>query len=450
MRALVGSCEFFSLPDQGQVNGATAPRSPGSALKPFTYALAFDSGVCTPGTVLADVPLTFPDYEPENYDRRFRGPVTAGEALAGSLNVPAVSLLRRVGQARLCRLLRELGLSTLNMPAEHYGLSLALGSAEVTLLELTNAYAALARLGIYRPYRLLETSPPGEDRRVLSAGACYLVADALSDPVRLNTVLPGAGRIAWKTGTSWGHRDAWTVAYTPDHTVGVWLGNFSGRPGRGLVGVEAAAPAALAILQHIQGERAPRWYASPPSVRERMVCAVSGMPPGPHCGTLVPDHYVQGRSSMAACAVHREVMIDAATGACLCPACASGREHTTRVVEAWPPAVTAWLRRRDPVRALMPAHLPGCPGRSAAAAGPSILSPPAGQTYLLSPAARTPQKLLLKAAGASPRLYWFVDGRFHGAQAQRQDMFWSMTPGAHTILCSDAAGQSACVQITVR
>jgi penicillin-binding protein 1C len=171
VRALVGSCNFFSEEDLGQINGATAARSPGSALKPFIYALAFDEGLITPKSILADVPANYTGYEPQNFDHLYRGPVTAREALCASLNMPAVGLLGRVGQKRCYSLLKELGLTTLRQDADRYGLSLALGSAEVNLLELTNAYSTLARLGESRPYRLLETQPVAPGRRVLSEGA---------------------------------------------------------------------------------------------------------------------------------------------------------------------------------------------------------------------------------------------------------------------------------------
>ena len=270
VRAMVGSCDFFSEEDNGQVNGALAPRSPGSALKPFIYALAFETGEAMPATVLADVPTAFAGYVPANYDRRYHGPVPARDALAYSLNVPAVALLNRIGVREAHAFLRAAGITTLNRDADHYGLALVLGSAEVNLLELTNAYAALARLGVWRPWRVLEAPSPPPGRRVLSPGAAWLVADVLRDRKRLGgtslwrhkkSALP----MAWKTGTSYGHRDAWTVAYTPHYTVGVWLGNFNGKPARALVGMTAAAPVAARILDQISRPGLRTWYRRPES-----------------------------------------------------------------------------------------------------------------------------------------------------------------------------------------
>ncbi len=455
VRAMVGSCDFRADADDGQVNGAVAPRSPGSALKPFTYALAFERGIATPDTILADVPASYAGYDPENYDHTFRGPVTAREALSDSLNVPAVRLLGQVGHRPLHGLLRRLGLSTLTRDADHYGLSLTLGSTEVTLLELTNAYAALARLGVYKPYRLLETEPVADGQRVLSDGAAWLVADVLSDAEKLcRRHLPGGEgglRMAWKTGTSFGHRDAWTVAYTPDYTVGVWVGNFDGRPSAALVGVRAAAPVAVRLMERLYGEGRPAWFHRPASVGRRRICSISGMPPGPHCTAVAEGFYLPGRSAAERCTVHAEVRIDRATGASLCPLCARGRESELRLVECWPQELAAWLRQHGRGDRLAPPHWHGCRRSATDGVPPSILSPADGQTYVLLEAAHAPdERLMLKAASASRSLYWFVDGALVATGAPLVPTFWPLRRGSHTIVCADGAGRSSRLTINVR
>ncbi|HUT34061.1 MAG TPA: penicillin-binding protein 1C [Planctomycetota bacterium] len=452
VRALVGSCDFFAE-DDGQVNGATAPRSPGSALKPFTYALAFERGLCTPETILADVPASYSGYEPENYDRDYRGPVAARDALASSLNLPAVRLLRQVGHEALHAFLKQLGLSTLTREADHYGLALTLGAVEVTLLELTNAYATLARLGVHRPIRLLETEAVPDGQRVLSAGAAYLVADVLSDTARLGGrplwKSPRAqARMAWKTGTSHGHRDAWTVAYTPRHTVGVWLGNFSGRPCRELIGLHAAAPIAARILDQLEADGPSAWFAMPDSVELRPLCATSGMVPGPHCGATTPGLALRAAGERT-CTVHVAVKVDRTTGERLCPRCVAGREYVVRVVESWPAELAAWLRRHGRHDALPPPHNPLCATADAADAPPRILSPASGQSYILLPDAAH-QRLSLQATSRAGVLYWFVNGTLLTTSAPLEPAFWALEPGTHTVLCADEAGRSASVTICVR
>ncbi len=474
LRAMVGSCDFLSEEDDGQVNGATSPRSPGSALKPFTYALAFERGLCAPDTILPDVPASYTGYEPANYDRDFRGAVAAREALAASLNLPAVRLLREVGHRNLHAFLKELGISTLTRDADHYGLALTLGSVEVTLLDLANAYATLARLGVSRRLRFLEHEPVAEGQRVLSAGAAYLVADILSDTTRLGggplwRSAQGQVRMAWKTGTSNGHRDAWTLAYTPRHTVGVWLGNFGGRPARGLVGIQAAAPIAARILDQIEAGQPSAWFPKPEAVELRALCSVSRLPPGPNCPATRPGLALRGAGVQACCPVHVAVKVDVATGFRLCPRCIGGSEHAERVAEAWPAELAAWLRRHGQGGNLLPEHNPRCGSRACipargdftaegwcagmhtlqAAEAPHILSPARGQTYvLLADAAE--QRLPLRAASRAATLYWFVGGALFTTAGPLEPAFWPLERGTHQITCADDAGNTASVTISVR
>ena len=452
VRALVGSCDFFSGADAGQVNGAMAPRSPGSALKPFVYALAFDAGAVTPASVLADIPCAVGEYRPRNYDRRFHGLVSAREALAASLNVPAVRLLGRVGEAALLRRLRRSGITTLDRPAGRYGLALALGSAEVTLFELTNAYAALARLGVYRPARLVESAPPARGERVFSEGAAWLLADCLSDTLRLEAKglwRPGR-RMAWKTGTSNGRRDAWTVAFTPTYTVGAWIGNFDGRPARELVGFEAATPVAAKIMAGLTVGAPGPWYPRPASVIERQVCSVSGAPAGEHCAVTRRAFGLRG-VSLASCRVHRRIDVDAETGARLCRFCRKGRARRAETREVWPPDVGAWLREHEPSRPLAPPHFAACRHAATTDGRLRVTSPVAGREYLLdvgSPAGG--RKLLLNAVATSGPLYWFVDGAFFKSVVTSRPTFWPLRRGAHRITCVDGAGRGATVAFAVK
>ncbi len=309
--ALVGSGDFFAA-DAGQVNGAWARRSPGSALKPFTYALALEAGA-TAATPLADVPTEFPTptgvFAPVNYDRRCRGPVRLREALANSLNVPAVRLLDDLGGATvLQRRLQSCGLSTLDQPAEHYGLGLTLGNAEVRLLELANAYACLARLGEFRPCSLLieahearravPGSPdtagrgvpalpgcgpcPGGPTRLFDANAAWLVADILSDPdaraaaFGIDSPLRFDFPVACKTGTSTDFRDNWAFGYSPEFVVGVWMGNFDGTPMRGVSGISGAAPFMHEVMTHLHERFGTTWFPAPATLVEAHVHRLTG------------------------------------------------------------------------------------------------------------------------------------------------------------------------------
>jgi penicillin-binding protein 1C len=285
--ALVGSEDYFA-PGTGQVNGAWARRSPGSTLKPFTYLLALERGA-TPATIVADVPAVFASatgaYRPENYNHRCYGPVSYRHALGNSLNIPAVRVLAAIGGAPvLAERLRAWGITTLDKCAPEYGLGLTIGNAEVRLIELTNAYAALARGGVYRPWRLV----PGPVERFAQHStlntqpAAWLIADMLADnSARMlafgaNSALRFDFPVACKTGTSTDFRDNWAMGFTPEFTVGVWVGNFDGSPMREVSGVTGAAPILHTIFEHLRATRGTSWYERPASIVEREVHPITG------------------------------------------------------------------------------------------------------------------------------------------------------------------------------
>ena len=292
--ALVGSQDYFAV-QAGQVNGAWAPRSAGSTFKPFTYLLAFERGA-TPASIVADVPSEFTTgtglFSPVNYDHHCHGPVRYRLALANSLNIAAVKVLASIGgPAVLQARLQACGLTTLTDAPEHYGLGLTIGNAEVRLLELANAYACLARLGEFRPYTLLPqiegsapSGPPGA-RQVCDAAASFLIADILSDNAARTSAFGAESSlrfdfpVACKTGTSSDFRDNWAFGYTPEFTVGVWVGNFDGSSMQHISGVTGAAPILHDIVEHLHQCYGTSWYAKPDCIVDLPVHPVTGKRP---------------------------------------------------------------------------------------------------------------------------------------------------------------------------
>jgi len=283
--ALVGSEDYFS-PAAGQVNGAWAPRSPGSAFKPFTYLLALERGA-TPATVVADVPTEFATatglFAPVNYNRHCYGPVRYRIALANSLNISAVKVLASIGGPEpLQRLLQHCGLSTLNRAPEQYGLGLTIGNADARLLELANAYACLARLGEYRSYRLLASPAPPITARIADADAAYLIADVLSDnDARLlafgaESNLRFDFPVACKTGTSSDFRDNWAFGFTPEFTVGVWIGNADSSPMQNISGVTGAAPILHDVFEYLRQNHGTTWYEQPTNIVTCRINPITG------------------------------------------------------------------------------------------------------------------------------------------------------------------------------
>jgi penicillin-binding protein 1C len=295
VRALVGTDDTF-LPGTEQINVAWSPRSSGSAIKPFTYVHALELGGF-PGTIVPDVPTDFVTdtglYRPNNYNHRFYGPVTYRFALANSLNVAAVQVTaRNGGPAALYASLQAAGITTLVHPANYYGLGLTIGNGEVRLLELTNAFAAFARLGVYRPYRLLpnDSNSSASGKRVFDERASYLVTDILSDnqaraaTFGLNSYLRFDFPVASKTGTSSNYRDNWTVGYTPEWTVGVWVGNPDNSPMINITGVTGAAPIFHEVMIHLHDVSDSTWYRAPSGINSCWIDPLTGhqvMPDAP-------------------------------------------------------------------------------------------------------------------------------------------------------------------------
>jgi len=456
-----GSGDYADAEHGGAINGPRMPRQPGSALKPFTYALAFESGF-TPASVLADVPSHFPTaeagvlYSPRNYDGRYRGPLLARRALAGSENVPAVVLASDLGVPALQRFLMRAGISTLDRTPSYYGLGLTLGNAEVRLDELVAAYSTFARGGEW-----LEPSsslPPGtgatqaEARRrrsLVSPLTAFWITDVLSDDGAREYIFGRGGSlefpfpVAVKTGTSQAYHDNWTVGYTRDVTIGVWVGNFDRTPLKSSTGVTGAAPifhavmlAATRRLHGAAGFDARAIVAAPEGLVEHEVCALSGMPANPWCP-----------------ARQRERL-----PASVDPPCSWHHQSDDGLLVIWPPAYRQWARQNglltDPRPApTLASHKPSPAPASTPVRGPlEIVNPPAGATYLIDPTLRREfQTLPLRVVAATPgTIEWQVAGRVVGSSSSEAALMWPLTPGVHRITARDERGRIAESSVVVK
>lgn len=425
--ALACSGDYFD-PKAGQVNTALAPRPAGSTLKPFLTALALDGGFATPCERLDDVPMTFKGYRPANFDAAHRGAVSVRDALVLSLNIPFVQLLKRVGVESFGMNLRSLGFAHLGATDATFGLGMAIGNVEVSLLELVNAYATFARGGVFRPATALwRESAAGAasrgDTRLYSRGTSYLVSDMLSGDERSGAAMGHVAdvrtsRFAWKTGTSAAYRDAWTVAWNPDYVVGVWCGHKSGGFGdQTVVGAKAAAPVAWTIARSLHPRDDGPWFAAPTDeIVSRTVCAATGLPANPFCPRIEPGIALRGRSSSALCARHR---LDA----------------DGRVVET----ESAGTVRGD-----------GGAEGSSSARPLAILTPEDGARFVLVPGLAQ-QRIVCRVAGnpAGSRLWWFVDDCAAGTTEGDRPFVLALAPGVHTVVCSTATGETAAVSISV-
>jgi len=448
-----GSADFFNTRIQGQVDGTRSPRSPGSTLKPFVYGLALDQGLIHPLSILADAPHSFGDYNPENFDREFLGPIRACDALARSRNLPAVELASQLAHPTLYEFLRGAGVA-LPRSESLYGLALPLGGAEVSMENLVRLYAALANNGELRPLRRSSSDPiPTRGRRIVTPEAAFLTLEMLNRP-RPEMMYADSGRMApifWKTGTSHGFHDAWSVAVFDHYVLAVWIGNFNGRPNANFIGRIAAAPLLFQIIDSLRGSwTEPNEPHLPPSganLKRVEFCAVSGDLPGPHCTQRVEGWFIPGVSPIKTCDVHQELLVDVATGLRV-PIDDGTRSLRRDVYEFWPSDLLRLFERAGLPRRPPPPFLPGTESDLAARIGnpPQIISPAGGFLF----ASSTTIPLRAKTDADVREIYWFAGKTFIGKAPPQELISWKASAGRYELTALDDHGRSVSSAITVQ
>jgi penicillin-binding protein 1C len=439
VRALVGSAGYFNAAIDGQVNGTEAKRSPGSTLKPFIYGLALDQGLLHPLTILKDAPTAFGPFSPENFDGRFVGPISAQDALVHSRNVPAVAVASRLKDPSLYDFLRQAGVTRL-ASERHYGLALALGGGEVSMEELARLYLVLANRG-----QLLAVSHRRADAhispgRLLSPESAFIVLEMLKTNPRPDTGEPAVPPVAWKTGTSWGFRDAWTAGVFGRYVLVVWVGNFDGSENPAFVGVKAAAPLFFRIVDSLRGQGLDRGAAEPPpppNVARVEVCRASGDLPNALCKERAETWFIPGKSPIRVSQLHRAVQIDTRTGK---PTCAHGPGTRTEVYEFWPTDLQRLFREAGMPRR-QPPPLPDC-GEAAGNDGPVMSSPNPGTTYTVRLTKPVPLALRANALSSQDTLFWLANGSLVGKSRPGEALAWTpQLPGSYVLRVVDQNGR---------
>ncbi len=420
--ARVASGDFYGTPGGGQVDACRALRSPGSTLKPFIYALAMDSDCLYSSETLYDGTLDYGRYAPENFDDRYRGLVSAGKALQLSLNVPAVTILERVGTDGFHAFLPRAGITTVVKPAEHYGLGLTLGNCEVRLEEMAAAYCMIANLGVYRPLRIHELQPPGPETRPLTRGTCLKLFEMLEqtppDEFERELVPVGAAntRVAWKTGTSGDYRDAWTFMFNRHYVVGVWMGNNDAASSKWLVGSTVALPLAAKIFRALDVPNTPAWPETGEALRETAVCAVSGLPASPWCASTRRETLPRTQFLHRVCDMHYP-----------------GGTGGERIVERWPGDARRWdlAAVRDP--RIVDRTSPEAPQARRDAL--AIQHPSEGAVYVLT-GEPTGDRIRLRASiERAGVLHWYLDDRYLGGSGPEAPVYLDLRPGNHKLTC---------------
>jgi penicillin-binding protein 1C len=450
----LGSADFSDSIDGGQVNGAAAVRQPGSTLKPLVYAMSIDEGLLTPKTIITDVAINYAGYAPENYDRQFNGQVAMDYALEHSLNIPAVKTLGQLGKDKLIDKLAICGFGQVKKDQRKLGLSMILGGCGATLEELVGLYSSFANDGNFVKPAMIANTKSSAPRRICSPAATFMINEILSKVNRPDFPLNWQStehmpKIAWKTGTSYGRRDAWSIGFNKNFTVGVWLGNFSGTGVASLSGANTATPLLFRIFNTIDYDSDQEWFRQPEDCLNRLVCSETGLPPAEFCTNIIDDYYLPLISTTKTCDHLREVFVSEDEKLSYCHSCLPRDGYKKKMYNNYSPDMLAWFGEKNITYNRIPPHNPLCE-KVFEENGPAIISPKNGSEYLISKKNPEPIQLSCSAGPDVSRVYWYINNKFFKAAEAGSKQFFMPEEGPTRISCTDDKGRNRNIRIVVR
>lgn len=458
---------------ESHVDMIKAPRSPGSTLKPILYASMLNDGLILPQTLIADVPTQIGNYSPQNYDLGYDGAIAADRALSRSLNIPAVKLLQSYKYPRFYDQLKKLGFTTLNQPADHYGLSLILGGSEVTMWDLAKTYLGMARTlnhaneyhGLYNPHDydapsyLQKAAAKLDDNELerntlLDNGSIWNTFNAMEELMRpgeegLWEQFNSAQRIAWKTGTSFGFRDAWAVGLTPDYVICVWVGNADGEGRPGLTGIDVAAPVLFDILRLLPKGK---WFATPNSKLKKMkVCRESGYKAGEYCPEPIEQLIPFAGEKTAICPYHKLVHLDHTSSFRVSDQCES---PANMVHQSWfilPPAMEYYYKEKHSDYKPLPPFMDGCNNAASQYVMDMIYPKNYASVYIPIELNGQRGKVVFTATHKNPeaKVFWHIDEEYIGTTVHQHQLSLSPPPGKHILTLVDDKGERFVQQFTI-
>lgn len=461
--AYIGSANYFDKSIYGENDGVHARRSPGSTLKPLIYATAVDMGYIHGMTLLKDAKINFGVYAPENADSEFYGPVLARDALTHSRNIPAINLLRKIGTRNFYDILAASGVTNLKSP-EWYGISVALGGAEVSMFELADIYATMANLGMRYDIITNTDTPRGDGKQILTPEAFFITLDMLARQSTPTKNIPFARkqtetlRHYWKTGTSSSFRDAWTAGIFGDFVLVVWVGNFDGTPNNAFSGAKAAAPIYFSLAETVE-----KYYAANGAplhnnnfmrdnlnIAEIEMCDGVGGLAGKYCPKTVRAYFIPGKSPIETSSVYRAVPIDNATGLRACTYDAATTHMA--VFEFWDAEYLDMFRRAGITRDTPPPFMPGCDLDDIVEtrAAPVITSPLDGtRAVIVSDKNHEPVAFQAVSDMPAAKIFWFLDDEMIGTTLSGQTFTHHVSIGTHTVRITDEMGGGARINFSV-
>ncbi len=448
--AYLGSNNFFDNEYAGQVDGVNAVRQPGSTLKPLLYGLAIDLGKITPKTIVSDVPINFDGYAPVNYNKKYNGYVSIEFALAQSLNVPAVKILKIIGVKTLTDKLIEAHFKSIERKQKILGLSVILGGCGVTLEELTNLYSCFANHGVYEKINWLSDDmliKEKENKQILSNKSSFMIAEMMTNLERPD--LPGywqntknLPKIAWKTGTSYGRKDAWAIGFNNKYTVGVWVGNFSGEGVPQMTGSKNATPILFNVFKSIDSEHSKSWLKKPKDLDIRLVCAESGDIPSERCENEIFDYFIPLVSKNTVCKHLSKVFISANDSFSYCMDCRPNSGYKEKWLHNYSPEIIAFYESEHIGYDKIPFHNPKCE-HIHDEGEPIIIAPKNGTTYYIDK--NYPEEIMLRcqASNNATDIFWYINDVFYKSCKKDEILFYKPKEGQNKISCSDDLGRNA-------
>ena len=469
--AYAGNIPYEGEPEHGNdVDIITSPRSTGSILKPFLYAAMLNDGLILPNSLVPDIPMQIGGFIPENYTLTYDGAVPAQRALSRSLNIPAVKMLQSYGYDQFCTLLRKIGMTTLTKPADHYGLSLILGGAEAKLWDLAGIYASMARTlnhydesGMYdkNDFHPPEYILPEKNRKpeltsrtsVFDAASIFLAFKAMVEVARPDEEqqwqqFSSSSKIAWKTGTSFGNRDAWSVGVTPGYVVAVWVGNASGEGRPGLTGIGTAAPILFDIFKTLPSTP---WFKTPYNEMVPVaVCRQSGFRASSICEHADTVWVPKKGLRSPACPFHQIVHLDKTETWQVTSNCVSPSEMVHRSWFVLPPVQEWYFRTKNPFYKVLPAFRPGC-APSESHSMDMIYPHSDSRIYVPVDLDGKPGSTVYKVAHRHPQhvVYWHLDDQFIGMTVQSHQMALSPDRGFHHLTLVDENGETLTIRFEI-
>jgi penicillin-binding protein 1C len=448
VKAYVGSADFFDNQYGGQVDGVIAARSSGSILKPFLYALSIDEGIILPESYIRDLPTYFDGFSPRNANREYQGVVTVREALVRSLNIPAVRLLNYYGVYQFYSFLQLAGVSTLFRTADEYGLPLILGGAEVNMWEMVALYRGLANKGVFTDNYLLMDQSTKKTGPLISTGSCFLTLDVLKDLKRPGSEyfwerFSSSRPFAWKTGTSFGHKDAWAIGVDPEYTIAVWCGNFNGDGNKNIGGAATAGPILFDILQFLPRQSNVGWFEKNDiDYKPMKICRLSGFRATDACLEVDTISVPEEMKPLRACEYHRFNYFSADGKHECCSRCWNEIGKTQKAVTVYPPDIAYYLRMKGQYMEQQVGHYPACPAYTTGQSLQIIYPNLNARLFLPRDFNGEMQKVVCKVGhtNRNVKVYWYLNEQFVGETTREHKMEVQFTKGWNTLTVIDENG----------